>query len=256
MARTQRPHRRLAVSAAARSLAADSGLGYLAGHGAQTRVRSLPLRALALLEGVRHRGRRRPAGPPHQRHDVHVRDQRAAETGFGGGRHPALEGRSQHARRARRRLLLRRPTGVHAAESGHRDARGVPHPGIEGRSGRDRIDAELGAANRQGQLPQLLHGQLPHAMREAYLQKWHEENDPKLGQATAMPETISFSGPDFDDVRPHLWTFFEAVRTRKPVVEDVVFGHNAALACHMANESYFRKSTVSWDEASKTIKGG
>src|SRR5881409_3512896 len=89
--------------------------------------------------------------------------------------------------------------------------------------------------------PSYYTGSYPHAMREAYLQKWHEENDPKLGQATAMPETISFSGPDFDDVRPHLWTFFEAVRTRKPVVEDVVFGHNAALACHMANESYFRK---------------
>src|SRR5438034_353387 len=104
--------------------------------------------------------------------------------------------------------------------------------------------------------PSYYTGSYPHAMREAYLQKWHEENDPKLGQATTMPETISFSGPDFDDVRPHLWTFFEAERTRKPVVEDVVFGHNAALACHMANESYFRKSTVSWDEASKTIKGG
>src|SRR5213082_3130162 len=102
--------------------------------------------------------------------------------------------------------------------------------------------------------PSYYTGSYPHAMREAYLQKWHEENDPKLGQATAMPETISFSGPDFDDVRPHLWTFFEAVRTRKPVVEDVVFGHNAALACHMANESYFRKSTVSWDEAAKSIK--
>jgi hypothetical protein len=69
-----------------------------------------------------------------------------------------------------------------------------------------------------------------------------------------MPETITFSGPDFDDVKPHLWTFFEAVRTRKPVVEDVVFGHHAALACHMANESYFRGSAVSWDEAAKSIK--
>src|SRR5207248_2457116 len=62
MARTQRPHRRVAVSAAARSVAADSGLGYVAGHGAQTRVRSLPLRALALLEGVRHRGFKGLAG--------------------------------------------------------------------------------------------------------------------------------------------------------------------------------------------------
>src|SRR5713226_4129693 len=102
--------------------------------------------------------------------------------------------------------------------------------------------------------PSYYTGSYPHAMREAYLEKWHQENDPKLGQATAMPETISFTGPDFDDVRPHLWTYFEAVRTRKPVVEDAVFGHHAALACHMANESYFRRSLVSWDEASKTIK--
>jgi len=91
-------------------------------------------------------------------------------------------------------------------------------------------------------------------MREAYLEKWHQDNDLKLGQAAAMPETMSFTGPDFDDVRPHLWNYFEAVRTRKPVVEDAVFGHHAALACHMANESYFRKTSVSWDEASKTIR--
>ena len=91
-------------------------------------------------------------------------------------------------------------------------------------------------------------------MRQAYLAKWHEENDPKVGQQVTMRETISYSGPDFDDVRPHLWTYFEAVRTRKPRTEDVVFGHHAALACHMANDSYFRKSGVSWDETSKTIK--
>jgi hypothetical protein len=33
-----------------------------------------------------------------------------------------------------------------------------------------------------------------------------------------------------------------------------VFGNNAALACHMSNESYFRKSAVTWDAASGTIK--
>jgi len=105
------------------------------------------------------------------------------------------------------------------------------------------------------QYPSYYTGSYPRALRDAYLAKWHQDNDPKIGQQVAMPETISFSGPDFDDVRPHLWTFFEAVRTRKPVVEDVVFGHHAALACHMANESYFRKNAVSWDEAAKGIKG-
>jgi len=94
----------------------------------------------------------------------------------------------------------------------------------------------------------------PHSMREDYEKKWHEQNDPKLGHE-AMPETISFRGPDYDDMKPHLWTFFQAVRSRKPVVEDAVFGHNAALACHMANESYFRRAAVTWDEGSKTIKG-
>jgi hypothetical protein len=83
----------------------------------------------------------------------------------------------------------------------------------------------------------------PRALREAYFKKWHEENDPKIGQAP-MPESISFNGPDYDDTRPHLWNFFEAVRSRKPVVEDVVFGNNAALACHMANESYFKKTAI------------
>jgi predicted dehydrogenase len=93
----------------------------------------------------------------------------------------------------------------------------------------------------------------PRAMRSAYEKGWHQENDPKIGQEP-MPETIAFRGPDYDDMKPHLWNFFQAVRSRKPVVEDAIFGHHAALACHMANESYFRNATVTWDEGSKSIK--
>ncbi|HEY6767462.1 MAG TPA: Gfo/Idh/MocA family oxidoreductase [Candidatus Sulfotelmatobacter sp.] len=93
----------------------------------------------------------------------------------------------------------------------------------------------------------------PREMRSAYEKTWHKENDPKLGQEP-MPESIAFRGPDYDDMRPHLWNFFQAVRTRKPVVEDALFGHHAALACHMANESYFRKTAVTWDGVSNQIK--
>jgi predicted dehydrogenase len=101
--------------------------------------------------------------------------------------------------------------------------------------------------------PSYYAGSFPHAMREAYDKKWHAENDLKIGQEP-MPESVSFRGPDYDDMKPHLWNFFQAVRSRKPVVEDAVFGHHAALACHMANESYFRKTVVTWDEGSKSIK--
>jgi hypothetical protein len=38
------------------------------------------------------------------------------------------------------------------------------------------------------------------------------------------------------------------------VTEDAVFGNHAAIACRMANESYFRRQSVSWDAASRSIK--
>jgi predicted dehydrogenase len=102
--------------------------------------------------------------------------------------------------------------------------------------------------------PSYYTGSYPRALRDAYYQQWHKDNDLKPGQAPALEESVTFTTPDFDDTMPHLWNFFEAVRTRKPVVEDVVFGHNAALACHMANEAYFKRAAVTWDEATKTIK--
>jgi hypothetical protein len=68
------------------------------------------------------------------------------------------------------------------------------------------------------------------------------------------PQSVTFNGNDYDDLKPHLWKFFEAVRSRKPVVQDAVFGHHAALGCHLANESYFRGVPVYWDEGSGTIK--
>jgi hypothetical protein len=53
---------------------------------------------------------------------------------------------------------------------------------------------------------------------------------------------------------PHLNNFFEAVKSRKPVIQDAVFGNNAAIACHMANESYFRQKQVFWDEVTRSVK--
>jgi predicted dehydrogenase len=93
----------------------------------------------------------------------------------------------------------------------------------------------------------------PGAMRAEYLKKWHEEHDAVPGKEP-LAEAYTYKGTSWDDVRPHLWNFFQHAKSRSPVVEDAVFGHNAALACHMANESYFRKASVRWDPASGTIK--
>ena len=93
----------------------------------------------------------------------------------------------------------------------------------------------------------------PAVMRAEYVKQWHAENDPPIGKEPLHEDTV-YRGHDWDDMRPHLNVFFEAVRLRQPVTEDAVFGNHAAVACHMANESYFRKKTVTWDEATKTIK--
>jgi predicted dehydrogenase len=93
----------------------------------------------------------------------------------------------------------------------------------------------------------------PAALREAYLKQWHAEHDAVPGKEP-LAENYGYRGSSWDDVKPHLWNYFQHVRSRTPVVEDAVFGHNAALACHMANESYFRQAAVTWDAASGSIK--
>ena len=96
-------------------------------------------------------------------------------------------------------------------------------------------------------------GSFPKALRDAYYKQWHNEHDIPLEREKTI-EATTFKGANYNDVKPHLWNFFQAVKTRQPVVENAVFGHNAALACHMANESYFHKSAVYWDESAKAIR--
>jgi len=93
----------------------------------------------------------------------------------------------------------------------------------------------------------------PKALREEYAKKWHVENDARL--AKTGPETVTFRPPaGYDMTREHLRNFFDSVRSRKPVVEDTVFGNNTAIACFMANASYFQKSIVRWDGIAKEIR--
>ncbi len=92
----------------------------------------------------------------------------------------------------------------------------------------------------------------PAQMRAEYDKQWHAEHDPEPGHEPLDDATV-YNGDSWDDVRPHLWNFFRAVKTRKPVVEDAVFGNHAAIACHMANESYFRKKPVYFDSETREV---
>ena len=58
-----------------------------------------------------------------------------------------------------------------------------------------------------------------------------------------LEDKTVWRGPSWDEHRPHLANFFNAVKTRQPIPEDVVFSHHAA-ACHMANNSYFQGKII------------
>lgn len=91
------------------------------------------------------------------------------------------------------------------------------------------------------------------AAKKQYLDAWHEAH-PATPAGLAEIETYSAT-PEYDDTADHLANFFRAVETREPVIEDEVFGNHAAIACHMANHSYFHRSTASWDAAARKING-
>ena len=62
--------------------------------------------------------------------------------------------------------------------------------------------------------------------------------------------------PGYSDTVDHQANFYNAVRTRKPVAENEVFGNNAAIGCHLANFSYFNKTVAVWDDKAKKIVKG
>jgi len=100
--------------------------------------------------------------------------------------------------------------------------------------------------------PSYYSGGFPAKMRAKYVAEWHAKHPRHLGKEP-LTDNLVFEGPDWDDLKPHLWTFFQATKTRQQVPENAVFGNHAAIACHLANESYFQKKQVYWNESSRSI---
>ena len=96
---------------------------------------------------------------------------------------------------------------------------------------------------------------MTNAQRKQGIEEFNASH-PAPATPPAAPEIESFTLPrGYNDTADHLANFYRAINTRKHVVEDEVFGHHAAIGCHMANYSYFNRTIATWDEASKSIKG-
>ncbi|HTW30855.1 MAG TPA: Gfo/Idh/MocA family oxidoreductase [Candidatus Sulfotelmatobacter sp.] len=101
-------------------------------------------------------------------------------------------------------------------------------------------------------------GGWPKKLRDEYLMKWHEEHpEPKPLNWTVDGEGEAYANPPgYNDTADHQANFFNAVRTRKPVVENEIFGNYTAIGCHLANYAYFNKCVAVWDPSAKNIVKG
>ena len=98
----------------------------------------------------------------------------------------------------------------------------------------------------------------PKDLRDQYYKDWEKEHPPTPAlQAKVKDDGESYTVPQgYSDTVDHQTNFFNAVRTRKPVVENEVFGNNTSIGCHLANYAYFNKSVAVWDASAKKIVKG
>jgi predicted dehydrogenase len=96
----------------------------------------------------------------------------------------------------------------------------------------------------------------PTRLRAEYLTQWMAENPQPGPLDYRTTEAETFSAPaGYSDVSAHEANFFNAVRTRKPTIENEEFGNHAAIGCHLANYAYFKNTIATWDANAKTIRG-
>jgi predicted dehydrogenase len=91
-------------------------------------------------------------------------------------------------------------------------------------------------------------GTYTDAMQKRLLDAYHDKYPNSHQPAETSMNFEKFIAPSgYSDSYDHFNNFFQSVRSRKPVVEDAVFGFRAAGAALLSNLSYERGAVVGWD---------
>jgi predicted dehydrogenase len=91
-------------------------------------------------------------------------------------------------------------------------------------------------------------GTYTNAMQKLILEDYRSKYPLPHPEGTPPPGYEKYVAPTgYSDSYDHFKNFFAAVRTRKPVVEDAVFGYRAAGAALLGNLSMERGAVVHWD---------
>jgi len=97
----------------------------------------------------------------------------------------------------------------------------------------------------------------PKAIQEQYLKAYRDRYPVRRASADSMRpqgDERYLPPPGYSDWLDHHRNFINAVRTRKPVIEDPVFGFRAAGPALLSNVSYFEQRVCLWDPETMTLK--
>ena len=84
------------------------------------------------------------------------------------------------------------------------------------------------------------------AMQDAFMKEYRAKY-PEQAELRPTTDEAFAAPPGYNESYEHFRNFFDAVRSRKPVIEDATFGYRAAAPALLTNESYFEGKPVGWD---------
>jgi hypothetical protein len=92
------------------------------------------------------------------------------------------------------------------------------------------------------------------AMQRRYIEQYRKKY-PVTHPSGPLPQNVEkfVAPPGYSDSYDHFHNFFNAVRSRQPVVEDATFGFRAAGAALLSNLSVDRGSVVRWNPETMKI---
>ena len=89
----------------------------------------------------------------------------------------------------------------------------------------------------------------PLALQQRFLEEYLAKY-PAQPQLRPGSEEVFAAPQGYYDGYDHFVVFFDAIRARKPVTEDAVFGFRAAAPALLTNDSYFEGRPIAWDAES------
>ena len=94
--------------------------------------------------------------------------------------------------------------------------------------------------------PGMSAGTFTTALQEQ-IRREHRERHPEETGMRPRVETVYSAPAGYSDTYDHFRNFFDAVRSRRPVVEDAAFGYRAAGPAVLTNTSYFEQRPIGWN---------